>query len=195
MIGQAESMAIEWSTVMSEETTSIKRARALLAESALWAVIAYIEQQTNVLDQIKMGLFEVKDFAEAIQRGGDHPLLAEYRKRKAGTSRPVPSLREQQARHLAVGLCIALQRAGTRKGRARQIAAKALARTRLFAPAPTPAALRHWEERLYPALTADDEKVIEAAMARCGKDPQGLVDYFVGLVRLSRDPFIPARLP
>jgi hypothetical protein len=86
-------------------------------------------------------------------------------------------LREQNARRLAVLLCNALERAGVRKGEAHKQAAKALARTGVFGTTPTPHALKHWEQRMQPPLTQADERVITAAIARCGRDsaaPNGL---------------------
>jgi hypothetical protein len=180
---------------MSERLSDLQKMRALLTASALWSAINETKQRTDVLGWIKMGLFELMDLADALDRGGEHPLLDLWQERKSATSRPAPSLREQHARRLAVLLPIALQRTGLSKSKARKTAAKPLAKTGLFVGGPTVDALRHWEERMAPPLTPDDEKVIAGAMASCGNDRQRLVDYFIGLVRLSRDPFIPARLP
>jgi hypothetical protein len=176
---------------VSEELSEIEKARALLAFSCLWEMLAAAKQQTDIVTWRRVGGLELEDFADAIDRGGQHPLLQLWQERKAETNRPAPSLREQNARRLAVLLCNALERAGVRKGEAHKQAAKALARTGVFGTTPTPHALKHWEQRMQPPLTQADERVITAAIARCGRDPQHLTAYFIGLVQFSRDPFVP----
>ena len=176
---------------MSEELSDIDMARALLALSCLWSMLDAAKRQTDIITWRRVGGLELEDFADAIDRGGQHPLLQLWQERKAETNRPAPGLREQNARRLAVLLCNALERAGVRKGEARKLAAEALTRTGVLVPTPTPRALKHWEQRMQPPLTQADERVITAAIARCGRDPQDLVAYFTGLVRFSRDPFGP----
>jgi hypothetical protein len=176
---------------VSEELSDSDKARALLASSCLWGMLAAAEQQTNIDTWRRVGGLELQDFAYAIDRGGQHPLLQLWQARKAATNRPAPGLREQHARRLAVLLCNALERAGVRKGDARKQAAKALARTGVFGTPPTPRALTHWEQRMQPPLTQADERVITTAIARCGRNPQLLAGYFTGLVQFSRDPFVP----
>jgi hypothetical protein len=158
-------------------------------------MLAAAKQQTDIVIWRRVGGLELEDFADAIDRGGQHPLLQLWQARKAETNRPAPGLREQNARRLAVLLCNALERAGIRKGEARKQAAKALARTGVFGTTPTPLALKHWEERMQPPLTQADERVITAAIASCGRDPQQLTAYFIGLVQFSRDPFGPRSPP
>ena len=176
---------------MSEELSDIETARALLAASCLWAMLAAAKQQTDIVKWRNVGGLELEDFADAIDRGGLHPLLQLWQARKSETNRPGPGLREQHARRLAVLLCIALQRVGVGKGKARKRVAQALARTDLFSTTPTADALKHWEERMEHPLAEADERVITTAIAGCGRDPQRLMEYFIGLVQFSRNPFVP----
>jgi hypothetical protein len=177
--------------VLSEELSDIEKARALLAARCLWEMLAAAKQQTDIVNWRKVGGLELEDFADAIDRGGLHPLLQWWQARKSQTNRPAPGLREQNARRLAVLLCNALQRVGIAMGEARKQVAEALGHTGLFVTAPTAGALKHWEERMEHPFTEADERAITAAIASCGRDPQRLIEYFIGLVQFSRNPFVP----
>jgi hypothetical protein len=176
---------------VSEELSDIEKARALLAARSLWEMLAAAKQQTDIVTWRNVGGLELEDFADALDRGAPHPLLQLWQARKSETNRPRPGLREQHARRLAVLLCNALQRIGVGKGKARKEVAKALARTDLLLTTPTADALRHWEERIEPPFTEADERAITAAIASSGRDPRRLMEYFIGLVQFSRNPFVP----
>jgi hypothetical protein len=179
---------------MSERLSDLEERRARRATNALWVVINAVKQQTEPSVWIKMGLFDLIDLADALNRGGEHPALKLWLERKSGTNRPAPSLQEKRARRLAVLLCIALHGVGLSKPNARQTAAKALAETGLFARGPTVGSLRHWEARMAPPLlTPEDERAIARATASCGNDPQRLVNHFMGLVQLLPNQLIPSR--
>ena len=175
---------------MSKELSDIDMARALLALSCLWSMLDAAKRQTDIITWRRVGGLELEDFADAIDHGRQHPLLQLWGARKSGTNRPTAGLREQHARRLVVLLCNALARVGVSKGKGRKQAAKALAlaRTGLFTKPVTPAALKHWEQRMQPPLTGADERVITAAIASCGRNPQKIVDYFIGLVLFARHP-------
>lgn len=81
---------------------------------------------------------------------------------------------------LSLPLYIALQRVGVGKGQARKEVEKAIARLKLFAIVPTANTLKHWEERMEPPLTELDEEVIATAIDNCERDPQRLIEYFIG---------------
>ena len=99
---------------------------------------------------------------------------------------PTPSRRELHARHLAVLLCAALERAGLGKRRARQQVSRLLAsQSGLFAQPPSDHALERWQ-RAGPALTPADECVIANAMAKGG--PREIKAYFVGLLHFALNP-------
>jgi hypothetical protein len=115
-------------------------------------------------------------------------LLRSWEKRKAteAAHRPGPSRRELQARHFAVLLCAALERAGLGKEQARQQVSRLLApQSGLFARPPSHDALQRWQ-RAGPALTREDERVIANAMAKGG--PREIKAYFVGLLHFALNP-------
>ena len=100
---------------------------------------------------------------------------------------PRPNLRELHARHLAVLLCAALERAGLGKRQARQQVSQLLAsQSGLFAKPASDHALERWQ-RAGPALTPEDECVIANAMAKGG--PREIKAYFVGLLHFALNPF------
>jgi hypothetical protein len=177
---------------VSEELSDVEMARALLAAKCLWEILDAAKKQTDIVTWRNAGGLELEAFAYAIDEGGQHPLLQLWQARKSVTNGAAPGLREQHARRLAVLLCIALQRARVRKGEARKQAAGALTRTGVFDT--TASALKHLEQRIEPPLTEADHQVITNAFARCGRDPERLVNYFIGLVRFLRNPFANAAL-
>jgi hypothetical protein len=107
----------------------IQEARALLARKFLWELLAAAEQQVDVATWCKEGGLEAEDLLDAIDSGRPHPLLRSWEERKAtvAANRPAPSRRELRARHLAVLLCAALERAGLGKRQARQQVSRLLA--------------------------------------------------------------------
>jgi hypothetical protein len=103
-------------------------------------------------------------------------------------NRPAPSRRERHARHLAVLLCAALERAGLGKRQARQQVSRLLAlQSGLFAQPPSDHALQRWQ-RAGPALTTKDQCVIKNAMAKGG--PREITEYFVGLLHIALNPLV-----
>ena len=163
----------------------IQKARALLARKFLWELLAAAKQQVDVATWCKEGGLEAEDLLDAIESGRPHPLLRSWEERKAA-NRPAPSRRELHARHLAVLLCAALERAGLGKRQARQQVSRLLAsQSGLFTPPPSDYALERWQ-RAEPALTAKDGCVIENAMAKGG--PREIKAYFVGLIHFALNP-------
>lgn len=100
---------------------AIQEARALLASKFLWELLAAAKPQVDVATWRKEGGLEAEDLLDAIDSGRPHPLLRSWQERKAtvAANRPTPSPRELHARHLAVLLCAALERAGLGKRQAR----------------------------------------------------------------------------
>ena len=175
--------------VVSKSLSHLERRRAGHTLSALWVMINAVKERTDPSDWGRMGLFEVVDLAHALKRGGEQPALKLWQNCKSGTCRPGPGLQERRARRLAVLLCIALAQLGLSKSEARRTAAEALAKTWLFARAPTVGALKHWQERMEPPiLTAEDERALARAKACCGNDRQCLVNHFIALVQFSPSP-------
>jgi hypothetical protein len=122
----------------------IERARALLALKYLWELLATAKTQ-DVATWCKEGGLEAEDLLDAIESGRPHPLLRLWEERKAtvAANRPAPSRRELRARHLAVLLCAALERAGLGKRQARQQVSRLLAlQSGLFAQPPSDHALQ-----------------------------------------------------
>ena len=166
----------------------IEKARALLARKFLWELLAAAKQQVDVATWCKEGGLEAEDLLDAIDSGRPHPLLRSWEERKAtvAANRPAPSRRELHARHLAVLLCAALERAGLGKRQARQQVSRLLAsQSGLFAQPPSDHALERWQ-RAGPALTPEDECVIANAMAKGG--PREIKAYFVGLLHFALNP-------
>jgi len=167
----------------------IQEARALLARKCLWELLAAAKQQVDVATWCKEGGLEAEDLLDAIDSGRPHPLLRSWEERKAtvAANRPRPNLRELHARHLAVLLCAALERAGLGKRQARQQVSQLLAsQSGLFAKPASDHALERWQ-RAGPALTPEDECVIANAMAKGG--PREIKAYFVGLLHFALNPF------
>jgi hypothetical protein len=166
----------------------IQEARALLARKCLWELLVAAKQQVDVATWCKEGGLEAEDLLDAIDSGRPHPLLRSWEERKAtvAANRPRPSLRELHARHLAVLLCAALERAGLGKRQARQQVSRLLAsQSGLFSQPPSDHALERWQ-RAGPALTPEDECVIANAMAKGG--PREIKAYFVGLLHFALNP-------
>jgi len=167
----------------------IQEARALLARKFLWELLAAAKQQVDVATWCKEGGLEAEDLLDAIDSGRPHPLLRSWEERKAtvAANRPAPSQRELHARRLVVLLCIALERAGLGKRKARQQVSRLLApQSGLFAQPPSDHALERWQ-RAGPALTPEDECVIANAMAKGG--PPEIKAYFVLLLHFALNPF------
>jgi hypothetical protein len=105
----------------------IERAHALLARKFLWELLATAKTQVDVATWCKEGGLEAEDLLDAIDSGRPHPLLRSWEESKAtatvAANRPRPSLRELHARHLAVLLCAALERAGQATGKTAGFAA------------------------------------------------------------------------
>jgi hypothetical protein len=166
----------------------IERARALLALKFLWELLATAKTQVDVATWCKEGGLEAEDLLDAIDSGRPHPLLRSWEERKStvAANRPSPSLRELHARHLAVLLCAALERAGLGKRQARQQVSRLLApQSGLFAQPPSDHALERWQ-RAGPSLTPEDECVIANATAKGG--PREIKAYFVGLIHFALNP-------
>jgi len=166
----------------------IQEARALLASKCLWELLAAAKQQVDVATWCKEGGLEAEDLLDAIDSGRPHPLLRSWEERKAtvAANRPAPSQRELHARRLVVLLCIALERAGLGKRKARQQVSRLLApQSGLFAQPPSYHALERWQ-RAGPALTPEDECVIANAIAKGG--PREIKAYFVGLIHFALNP-------
>jgi hypothetical protein len=160
----------------------IEKARALLARKFLWELLAAAKHQVDVATWCKEGGLEAEDFLDAIESGRPHPVLRSW----VAANRPAPSRRELHARHLAVLLCAALERAGLGKRQARQQVSRLLAsQSGLFAPPPSDHALERWQ-RAGPALTPEDRCVIANAMAKGG--PREIKAYFVGLIHFALNP-------
>lgn len=160
----------------------IEKARALLARKFLWELLAAAKQQVDVATWCKEGGLEAEDLLDAIDSGRPHPLLRSW----VAANRPAPSRRELHARHLAVLLCAALERAGLGKRQARQQVSRLLAsQSGLFAQPPSDHALERWQ-RAGPALTPEDGCVIANAMAKGG--PREIKAYFVGLLHFALNP-------
>ena len=167
----------------------IEKAHALLARKCLWELLAAAKLQVDVATWCKEGGLEAEDLLDAIDIGRPHPLLRSWEERKAtvAANRPAPSRRELHARRLVVLLCIALERAGLGKRKARQQVSRLLApQSGLFARPPSEHALERWQ-RAGPALTPEDECVIANAMAKGG--PPEIKAYFVGLLHFALNPF------
>jgi hypothetical protein len=166
----------------------IEKARALLAYKCLGELLATAKTQVDVATWCKEGGLEAEDLLDAIDSGRPHPLLRSWEERKAtvAANRPAPSRRERHARHLAVLLCAAPERAGLGKRQARQQVSRLLAQqSGLFARPPSEHALERWQ-RAGPALTPEDERVIANAMAKGG--PHEIKAYFVGLLHFALNP-------
>jgi len=152
-------------------------------------IAAAAKQQVDVATWCKEGGLEAEDLLDAIDSGRPHPLLRSWEERKAtvAANRPAPSQRELHARRLVVLLCIALERAGLGKRKARQQVSRLLApQSGLFAQPPSYHALERWQ-RAGPALTPEDECVIANAIAKGG--PREIKAYFVGLLHFALNPF------
>ena len=164
----------------------IEKARALLARKFLGELLAAAKQQVDVATWCIEGGLEAEDLLDAVDSGRPHPLLRSWKERKAA-KRPAPSRRELHARHLAVLLCAALERAGLGKRQARQQVSRLLAlQSGLFAQPPSDYALERWQQAAGPALTPADECVIANAMAKGG--PREIKAYFVGLLHFALNP-------
>ena len=167
----------------------IEKAHALLARKCLWELLAAAKLQVDVARWCKEGGLEAEDLLDAIDIGRPHPLLRSWEERKAtvAANRPAPSQRELHARRLVVLLCIALERAGLGKRKARQQVSRLLApQSGLFAQPPSDHALERWQ-RAGPALTPEDQCVIANAMAKGG--PPEIKAYFVRLLHFALNPF------
>jgi hypothetical protein len=168
-----------------------EEARGQLTLACLLQLTIAAKKQTDVVTWRRAGGFELEDFVDALERGGRHPLLQKWEKRKAenASDRLSPTMRGMHARRLAVLMSMALQRTkvmGATKARRR--AAEALAEIDVFA---TPVTVKHWEQRLDPPFAEEDERVIANALARCGENTQALTDHFIGLVQFAGTSLLP----
>jgi hypothetical protein len=166
-----------------------EEARGQLTLACLLQLTMAAKQQTDVVTWRRAGGFELEDFVDALERGGRHPLLQKWEKRKAesATDRLSPSMREMHARRLAVLMSMALQRTMS-ANKARKLVARAMSED--VAPT-TSSMVKHWEQRLEPPLAAEDEQVIATALARCGDDTQALVRHFIGLMQFAGTSVLP----
>ena len=160
-----------------------ERARALHALSCLMQLVVTARAQTDIVTWQWVGGLEAENFLDALERGLPHPVLSAWEEAKAGNSRPGPSLRERQFRRLAVLLSVALQGARVPKREARKRTVKAL---KHLMPIVSHRAVERWELELNPPLSAEDEKIIKAALQPCGPDPAALIKRFIGFVRFPR---------
>jgi hypothetical protein len=175
----------------SEAQRLAERARALHALSCLMQLVVRARAQTDIVTWQKVGGLEAENFLDALERGLPHPLLAAWEDVRAGNNRFAPSLRERQFRRLAVLLSVALHTGGLGKLAARKRTVKAFKHLMAIA---SHRAVERWELGLDPPLDAKDQKVIKAAVERCGPDPEALVRHFAGFVRfpqLGIDPRLP----
>jgi hypothetical protein len=166
-------------------------ARALRTKAFLWELLAAAEKQLDEVTRRNAGWYDLADFADAIETGRPHPLLAWWEERKVDY-RPPPSFPEQRARNKVVLMCAALECAGHSKRDARERAASAIAtKANLFPEGPPLAhTIEHWQ-RAHGPLTPGEEWLIKHAIAR-GSDDE-IVKYFVGLIHFALSPE-PARL-
>src|SRR5205085_163858 len=79
----------------SEAQRWADKARALHALSCLMNFVVAARVQIDIANWQKVGGLEAENFIDALERGGLHPLLQEYERRKAASGRAGPSLREQ----------------------------------------------------------------------------------------------------
>lgn len=164
-------------------------ARALLARRFLWELMEAARKRADPISWVTSGGLEAEDFLAAVEEGRPHPLLRRWEDRKGtvAANRPAPSSLNRAARRHVVLLCIALERAGLGKQKARERAARVLAKGP-FPTAPSSYAIERWQRDLAPPLTPADEKVITNAINRCGKNHDGLAAYFIGFVHFALNP-------
>jgi hypothetical protein len=138
----------------------LERARGLRAASCLWQMLAAAKAQLGTVDWYALGLADAEAALEAWQTGGQHGFfdIWEQRRGKMGRNRPAPSSTELRARRMAILFCIALERGGLIRRAARKFAARELERANVFATAPSPRAIQHWQTD-QPPLGATDEQV------------------------------------
>jgi hypothetical protein len=163
--------------------------RVVSVRRFLWTMLDALKKSTDPVTWLTSGGLDVEEFLECLETGRPHPVLYAWQEHKsdAAAHRPAPTSREKAARRLAVLACKALeQQTGMKNRQARQVVAKHIKDAKVFPSEPKPETLRNWERELGPALTQDDQKVVEAAQKSAGTDCKKLVSYFVGFMHLAR---------
>jgi hypothetical protein len=161
--------------------------RRLAALSMLWGLLAAAKEKADVVTWRREGGPEATDFLRALETGAPHPLLLKWQELKAtvAANRPVPSLREQNTRRLAVLMVETLVRTGLGKEPARRRAAKAV--EHLF-PTTNKRTIKCWQRNY--SIGADDERLIAMAIERHGHDHDRLVANFAGLIDWTDNPVV-----
>lgn len=178
--------------VQDAHKADIEKARALGTAATLWTILRRAEEQARGDPVMRLKLAEASRFMEAIDDGGQHPLLDLW-KQRTFANRPAPGSGERSKRHLAVLCSIALERALLNKRRARRLVAEKLAQLEIFAKPPTAAAIEHWQRDDGP-LTADDEAILSEVLTRCGHDHDQIIRDFVGRLAVRFDPVVRRKL-
>jgi hypothetical protein len=160
---------------------NIDEARALLTISCLSAMVSVAKQQADLVTWREVGGLEAEEFVDSLQRGYHHPALQRWQRLKAA-NHPAPTSRELRVRSLVASLCTCLERIGLSKRQAHRLVAE---RLNLLVPGITKHSIDHWTRNNAQPWA---ERVIQSAL-RCGKTPEKVVDYFIGLIRFRRDPF------
>jgi len=167
----------------------VDRTQALHVFSFFMNLTMAAKQQTDTASWQRFGGMEAEQVLDAWFRAGPHPFLQDYEARKTRGGHPAPSLRMRDFQHLAVLLATALQRTGLPLGKARKRTAKAFSEAGFLGRPITEKMIEHWD--LGASLSAQDDALIENALARCGTDREAVVRHFLDFVRL---PWLPWHL-
>jgi hypothetical protein len=167
----------------NEPERIVDSTRARHAFSLFFNLLTAAKQQVSIIDWQRFGGLEAEEVLDAWCYGRPNPFFEDYAARKATAGHPGPSIRVQHFRRLAVLLSVVLQRTKLEKGKARDLAAKAMTGPALLGK-PSARMIERWELE-QPELSEQDQQAIRWALACCGADRDALVRYFLGAVRLS----------
>ena len=127
---------------------------------------------------------EAVDLLHALETGGSHPVLEEWRRLRRIYANRSGSLLDQTIRHTAVLMVEALCRADLGKDAARERAAEALQRVLPTTTKRTiksiKRTIKYWQDNH--SISAEDERLIAQAIEYHGHDHDRLVKHFVGLI-------------
>jgi hypothetical protein len=178
-------MTIKVRPVGPNEATSI---RAETVKFFLSQLVVRMKAELDPASFLNIGGAEIEMFVAALLSGGLHPALTEWEDIKNYSGRPLPSMREQNARRLVILMCVALERAGLKKRAARKSAEGKLATAHVFDKPPSHRTIEYWQGERDPALTPQDELLAATGFTIAGGDPQKIALYFIGLAHLALNP-------